>query len=216
MEPVVLKSNKGVNDKVFFGGFSYLKDGANKDRTKIYYACVNYKELNCRGRLVQDVSKPEDEQITVKNDHNHLPNPNRVGVAVAVNELKRKATESLEPPRNLISKVVKHMDVATSAAMPSSSSLRKIVNRQRKDSDVSSLPKNVLDLVVPEKYRSFNGEQFLLYDSGAEEQRILIFATEDNLRWFKRSDMILMDGTFGVVPHLFAQLYTFQGKSPSL
>lgn len=40
MNPIVLKSNKNKNDKVYLNGEAYIKDGANKDGTRVYYACV--------------------------------------------------------------------------------------------------------------------------------------------------------------------------------
>lgn len=40
MEPVLLKSNKGVNEKVFYSGEDYITDNQNNDGSVIYYACV--------------------------------------------------------------------------------------------------------------------------------------------------------------------------------
>lgn len=175
---------------------------------------VSYKDKNCRGRLIQDKLKPESEQFRVSKEHGdvHLPNATRVGVAVARDKLKRKAEETLEPPRTIISKIVRNMDSATIAAMPNEKALRRTINRKRVDKEVPSLPTSLNDLVVPEKYlKCSDGSSFLLHDSGPGDQRILIFASEDNLSYLKRSDVILMDGTFDVVPPLFSQLYTLQG-----
>ena len=48
----------------------------------------------------------------------------------------------------------------------------------------------------------------MLYDSGEEERRILIFGTDDNLAVLGRSEKWQCDGTFKVTPILTAQLYT--------
>ena len=55
--------------------------------------------------------------------------------------------------------------------------------------------------------RTSNDEQFLLYDSGQETQRILIFGTHQNLEMLQLSRVWLADGTFKTAPLLFTQLY---------
>ena len=50
--------------------------------------------------------------------------------------------------------------------------------------------------------------EFLKFDSGAEENRILIFSTDENLRMLARAQQVFADGTFKTTPHpLFEQLY---------
>ncbi|ODM87861.1 hypothetical protein Ocin01_18821 [Orchesella cincta] len=51
-------------------------------------------------------------------------------------------------------------------------------------------------------------DNFLLYDSGASNKRILIFGTMKNLRHMENSTEWFSDGTFKVAPLLFDQLYT--------
>ena len=59
--------------------------------------------------------------------------------------------------------------------------MRQYVNRVRNRSNLSpSNPSNVVELVFPEEYTSYVGgngirEKFLLADSGAELERVLIF-----------------------------------------
>ncbi|KAK3088597.1 hypothetical protein FSP39_021128, partial [Pinctada imbricata] len=51
------------------------------------------------------------------------------------------------------------------------------------------------------------GERFLLADEG-DVERILIFATDDNLHHLSRAEIIYGDGTFYASPNLFTQLYS--------
>ncbi|KAK9686123.1 hypothetical protein QE152_g37434 [Popillia japonica] len=72
-----------------------------------------------------------------------------------------------------------------------------------------ALPNHRQEIEFQEEFtKTFNGEDFLLYDSGPEENRILIFSTRRNLQllshWYA-------DGTFKTVPLLFNQLYTIHG-----
>lgn len=51
--------------------------------------------------------------------------------------------------------------------------------------------------------------ELLLFDSGSEEQRILIiFSTRKNLEYMQRCEHWYADGTFKTNPLLFAQMYT--------
>ena len=54
---------------------------------------------------------------------------------------------------------------------------------------------------------------FLLYDNGTDaDERLLIFYTEEHMQLLARSETLFMDGTFGVSPMLFAQLYVIHGR----
>lgn len=211
---VVIKTNKGKNDKIFLNGEEYIRDGQSADGIKIYYACAHYKRVNCRGRLIQDKSKSADEQFVVTKEHSfHTPDARRLGRAEALDSLKRKASESVEVPRNLISKVMKPLDIATAAVMPSMTSLRRTIHRVRaSDINCPTQPNSLDELIVPEKYKICDNEPFLIHDSEAGNDRILIFSTPRALNLLKRIEIMLVDGTFDIVPPLFTQLYTLQGN----
>ncbi|XP_068212575.1 uncharacterized protein [Palaemon carinicauda] len=71
------------------------------------------------------------------------------------------------------------------------------------------IPSNLADMVIPSEYKkTSSGEDFLLYDSGLIEQRILLFSTPTNISLLEKSDNWFGDGTFKIVPELFYQLYT--------
>ena len=62
-------------------------------------------------------------------------------------------------------------------------------------------------ILPPEYKKTAKGEQFLLYDSGPEVERILIFGTQQNLEMLQLSQVWLADGTFKTAPTLFTQVY---------
>ena len=73
---------------------------------------------------------------------------------------------------------------------------------------VSIQPTTLEELNLPPEYQqTAKEEQFLLYDSGPEPQRILIFGTQRNLDMLQASQCWLADGTFKTAPNLFAQVY---------
>ena len=58
-----------------------------------------------------------------------------------------------------------------------------------------------------------NGENWLFFDSGPSNDRILMFATQGNLKLLEQSEIVFSDGTFKCAPsRLFPQLYTIHGK----
>ncbi|XP_060064009.1 uncharacterized protein LOC132544427 [Ylistrum balloti] len=71
-----------------------------------------------------------------------------------------------------------------------------------------NLPKTRQEILLEGKWRETSvGEQFLLFDEG-EEQRMIAFATTENLRMLSNADAVFCDGTFYTCPGLFTQLYT--------
>ena len=52
------------------------------------------------------------------------------------------------------------------------------------------------------------GDDFLLYDDEDGDNRMLIYATDENLNMLQMSETWCAVGTFKVVPQLFFQLYT--------
>ncbi|KAK3922325.1 PKS-NRPS hybrid synthetase [Frankliniella fusca] len=85
-------------------------------------------------------------------------------------------------------------------------------------------PKSIRDLkdLPPEFMNTLSGDLFVVYDSYEEqegsddeddpvEDRIIVFATKDNLKKLGRSLTWFTDGTFMVCPSLFTQLFTIHG-----
>ena len=60
------------------------------------------------------------------------------------------------------------------------------------------------------------GEPFLIHDSGqGDSQRIIVFATAKNFKLLQESEEWFVDGTFGVCPEIFHQLYTIHARLPN-
>ena len=63
--------------------------------------------------------------------------------------------------------------------------------------------------MLPERYQVTEaGEQFLIFDSGVgDNERILIFATQQGIRFLSNNSHWFMDGTFKLCPKIFYQIY---------
>src|SRR5581483_1765232 len=57
-------------------------------------------------------------------------------------------------------------------------------------------------------FKISTGEDFLKWDSGVEDDRILLFGTDATLDCLQRSEHWFADGTFKLQPLIFDQLYT--------
>ena len=70
-------------------------------------------------------------------------------------------------------------------------------------------PQTIEEINVPDSLRStLNGDTFLLRDSEIGNDRILLFATQANIRRLSQASFWLMDGTFKTVPTVFRQMYS--------
>ena len=74
-----------------------------------------------------------------------------------------------------------------------------------------SLPKKIEEVALPEHLKKTKrGDRFLLAEDGTKE-KILIFATDENLRLVHSLKDLFADGTFQFCPALFGQLYVIVG-----
>lgn len=178
----------------------------------VLFVVCSYKSMKCPGRLIRYLNAPEANQIKVTKEHTHIGDGRMLGKATAMITLKRKSTESIDRGRTVVAKLNENMDVATAASLPSTKSMMQTVRREREDSDLPKNPKSLHDLEIPESFKTINGKLFLLHDSGPGPNRILMYSTAENLELLKRADVMAIDGTFDIVPPLFEQLYTVQGK----
>lgn len=92
--------------------------------------------------------------------------------------------------------------------------MARAANRIRNKENILKLPKTIAEINLSDKYTvTFKGNRFLLHDNENNENRLLIFATEENLRVLSKCNEWYCDGTFGIVPNMFTQLYTIHGMN---
>jgi hypothetical protein len=92
--------------------------------------------------------------------------------------------------------------------MPSSNALRARIKRVKR-AEMPAQPQTIEEVNVPDSFRStLDGDTFLIRDSEVGDDRILLFATQANIRRLSQAPFWVMDGTFKTVPTVFRQLYT--------
>ena len=94
--------------------------------------------------------------------------------------IKKKAKESQDSSYQIVGETLQTVSEGTAAKLPKVSSLKRTIQRQCVRHQAAPVqPTSSKQLSLPEEYkRSAKGEYFLLYDSGPETERILIFGTQ--------------------------------------
>ena len=96
-----------------------------------------------------------------------------------MNKIKEKASTSCESTPKIIASISKDNSHRTSAKMPKLNSMKRSVQRERESVEHPPTPKSLSDLSFLNNYKvTENGEDFLMFDSSAGDDRINIFTTK--------------------------------------
>ena len=190
-----------------FNGFAYTVDKNGKGDT-VYWRCEKRKDCKARCKTVAG------QVMKIVNEHTHFPDASRPVVQRAKEEIRQRASSTVEPTQAILQSVTNRLTVDEASSLPRPSSMKKAIQRERlRAGNVPPNPRSLQELVIPEQFQqTTTGEQFLLFDSGPGEARILIFSTFNNLEMLSKCNSWFADGTFKTVPKLFTQLYTIHAK----
>ena len=201
------------------GGYKLSENGFFYDKQRIVGETIHWQceqRGNCRARIFT-----KDFEIVRRcNEHLHGPDVQKISCYETKTGIKRKAVVTHDSSHRIVGESLLTVSEGTAAKLPKLNSLKRTIQRQR----VLAAPIQPLSLVkleIPMEYRSTaKGEMFLLYDSGPDPERILIFGTCQNIEMLKCSQHWLADGTFKTAPVLFQQVYVIHalrgGPNPLL
>ena len=149
------------------------------------------------------------EIVKRTNVHLHAPDGKTAICCKVKARIKRKAIDSQDSSHQIVGESLQTISEGVVAKLPKLDSLKRSIQRQRVRHLAAPVqPATLEHLNLPEEYKKTSkGEQFLLYDSGSDTQRNLIFGTQSNLEMLKLSRIWLADGTFKTAPSLFTQVY---------
>lgn len=205
-----MESEKG-KQMLLFEGFIFYKDKVDKKKT--YWKCKQFKSGSCHARI----QSADDEILKTVGIHNHSADAALTEAGNVINIMKVRVQNSFDSPNQIISSAAGDISAEVAPKLPTISSIKKTLRRSRNiasfiSTTTNTNPKSAKDLVLPEPYKlTSKNENFLLYDSGEVEERILVFGTYANLTLLEKSKHWYMDGTFKTVPSIFYQLYTIHG-----
>lgn len=153
--------------------------------------------------------------------HLHGPSVGKVKATRVMGELKQKAVDfpELLPSQIMRDLNVENIAIEVAANLPDVNNVRQALLRA-KAKQLPRNPTNIQELeYIPRRFSvTKSGDFFLLYDSDSDEPnnlacgRIIIFATENNLRQLFRCKLWFADGTFKTVPAIFYQMFTVMGQ----
>jgi hypothetical protein len=201
-------SEKG-KQKLRDGAYLFIKDKISEE--KVFWKCdkSDTRGLKCRAR----VHSSDDEIIKRIGEHNHVADAAANAATELINDLKNQARLTQDAPHRIVAQASVGLSPAIAAKLPIPSLLKRTINRTRNAAGAPPPnPQTRLELQMPPEYCiTENNEPFLLFDSGENAERILIFGTRRNLAMLALSQHWYADGTFKTVPLIFEQLYTIHG-----
>lgn len=203
---IEIQSNKGKWKNIFIGGHKFTHQKVINDIH--YYVCAKYFDRKCSCRLV----KRSETDYQIRGTHCHPGNATELPRTEILQTLKATAKTDRSKASVLIATSVGTVNSQVAVSLPPMSQMSRTINRIRNAENIK-IPRNTKRIELSEKYTvTKRGDNFLLFDNGSEDDRLLIFGTKDNLRVLKNCFNMHCDGTFDVTPPGFDQMYTIHGK----
>lgn len=185
-----------------------------KDNSISNWCCVCRSSHKCTAVLcTKEISPGRLECISVT-PHCHDPSPEAIVRARAASLARDAASNSpLERVHNIVADVVNQTPLQQHLNLDERS-LKRSIYAARKHSRAEfeqeeGVYTDLQNLHIPLHLLQNRGESLLLGDSGPGSDRILMFGARRHASLFLRGTTVLADGTFQIVPRLWAQQYTF-------
>lgn len=168
------------------------------------WRCCKREQNNCLAKLFTE----GDHVVRQEPDHTHFGNGSISLARKAVGIMKERISQDIATPSSVQASVMVTLNDHVLTALPKRSTLNQCLRRSRNKSRISNnliFPPIPHDLTfdIPEPFRDF-----VLYDSGSGDNRIILMGDLELLDGLARSDVWLADGTFKTVPTLYFQLYS--------
>ena len=186
--------------------FRCRRMGANGNK---YCVCSRH-DVKCKSTLTTDVI---GEFVKCSGEHDHPPDIAKCEVMKAVASMRKCARDEPHTPVHQIYNAeaakLRSSGVDFATDIPRFHSVKHGLYYQR-HLFMPNLPSQREDIVLEGVYtKTMDGKDVLAFDS-QPQNRIIGYATVDNLRLLCESTDVQRDGTFKTVPKLFHQLYTLR------
>lgn len=205
----IIKSNKG-GAKLCLDGYMYLKKRSYNNW--IRWQCNQQRTAGCKGALTTDDNYENPRSFV---NHNHPADRTGVEVTKLRTTMKAVAKRSRSRPNQILTQALLEASEEVRANIGNIHTCKRDLARQRR----GCLPKDpatLQELVIPEEWTTTGGvdpRPFLIHDSGpGQRQRLVMYATEVQLRHLGQSDTWFMDGNYSMSPSIFEQLYVIRAR----
>ena len=210
MESKIIANQKN-GKKLCFDGFMYVVKHSGKKQ--ITWRCEKNSSANCKATIKTDLEWKNPSSVI--GIHTHPGSDDKIKVAEARQNMKRKAESTLDKPTQILASVVSTLPDEVSALLPSEETCRRTLRNIRSKKRPKD-PKTLEELSIEDDWKMTSGPEprlFLQLDNGKEApERLLVFGTDESLQLLAGSTSWFMDGTFSVVSYLFGQLYVIHGE----
>ena len=198
------------HNKYLHLGFAYVFK-RNLANGWLSYECERRRRYrDCTGKI-----RVKDNQIHVVLQHTHAPDPAKNEKYKVVTAVRDQAQNTQNRPQQILGNALHGVPDAVAANLPLLGTMRRNIRRQRRAADnVLPVPatRAALPNPIPPEYTTTKaGDPFLRYDSG-DQDRILIFTTDERLMLLENNENWFIDGTFDVVPLIYTQLFTIHAR----
>ncbi|CAF3717843.1 unnamed protein product [Rotaria socialis] len=145
---------------------------------KTYWKCEHVRKFKRKGRI--HINCTHTTLLHENDNHNHPGNPVSTEIRIFEEKIRHQALNSNEATQNVIDYCLTNLSDHAVARLPDFKHVNEIFK--------------ITDL-------------FLQFDSGPDNDRIIIFASVEQLQFLESGEQLLVDGTFKVTPSIFYQLY---------
>ncbi|KAL4143400.1 hypothetical protein QTP88_005736 [Uroleucon formosanum] len=150
--------------------------------------CVKRSLLNCSASLTTDLLK--NNPLLIKN-HSHSADLNEISVTKCLAEMKNKATITEKNPSTLFAEGIFQLNINYKSRMPPEQLVKRTLQNKKKSNHPIG-PADLSQLNISDEWITTgepNHERFLLHDNNNESnERIIIFATDERLRYLAEAD----------------------------
>ncbi|CAF3860645.1 unnamed protein product [Rotaria sp. Silwood1] len=185
-------------------GFCYTIDKATND--KIYWKCEYARKLECKDRIHTNDIKTT---ILHENDnHNHPGNAISSEIRIFEEKFRDRAVNCNENTQTVLDNCLTDLSDLAVARIPNFKHIKRNMKHRRVMNDSPKIPNDRTFNQIPDILSvTKRSNEFLQFDSGPGDDRIIIFSTLEQLQLLENCEQLLVDGTFKVAPAIFYQLY---------
>ena len=181
-----IKTERG-KDKLFLDGYFYT---FSKELASGVKSWVCEKRSKCKARISTDGR----DVVKTVNEHTHAPQPDKLAAAKFQSTCKERARTTKESAQQILARSAALLPESSSTHLPAIHHVRRYINNCRRQvTPVLPNPASCAELEIPPEFqKTLRDEDFLLFDSGVgDDERILLFSTQNNIDRLRRSPRLL-------------------------
>ncbi|CAF1140680.1 unnamed protein product [Adineta steineri] len=195
------ESNKGKRLLYFY---DYIFKCNKATSSKRYWICV---EKTCRVFIHTNLN---DEFLTIVGNHNHVANPDILEMRILRAKMKSRIIHETTSITRIYDEEIAKAGLTESIAaqFPTVIEYRSNMSKARRKKTPVVPTSCVFE--IPDSYqKTLSNKQFLLMDFYLKrsKERVIVYATTQQLQLLFTSTTIFMDGTFSVAPSGFEQVF---------